>query len=115
MKFYAFEGTSEEFSSVAQFFKPSGPIDGRTFRTPEKTHVEVTDAHSRVGEENFGATFKASSVDVESVTVEEALVVLRRRGLSDNIRNVLTALYKAGSKTLTSEQLQKLNHHNADQ
>src|SRR5271155_4611151 len=93
MKVSVFEGTPEEFSKVARTMgfevtqSSLNPVEG-----PQEPKDEA-----------------------RPVTVAEARLVLTRRPLSDNVRDILRALYIAGSKRVSSDELKKSRKLNADQ
>ena len=93
MKMYVFEGSPEELSKM--------------FPTVGLNQSSVTVVPSET------VTIRTS--DPRKVTVEEAVLILTRRHLSDNLRTILIALYEAGEKRLTSDDLKKVSGLNSDQ
>jgi len=91
MKLTMFEGTPEEYVAIAN-----------TLMGTANTVVAIPQQSPAVVARRF-------------VTLEEAKEILSRLELSDNMNNVLVALYKAGSKRLTSDDLKKVNGHNSDE
>lgn len=94
MKVIIFDGSPEEYLRVAE-----------TLQNP-KTTVQTSSAQS---------TSVKDKVGPRSVDKEEAVEILTRRPLSDNIKNVLRALYQAHDRSLTSEDLRNVNSHNSDE
>src|SRR5580658_6355767 len=93
MKMYVFEGSPEELSKM---FPNVGLNQSLVTVVPSET-----------------VTIRTS--DPRQVTVEEAVLILTRRHLSDNLRTILIALYEAGEKRLTSDDLKKISGLNSDQ
>jgi hypothetical protein len=93
MRVSVFEGTPEEFSKVA-----------RTMGFEVKQHpLEPPEGSERPKNET------------RPVTIAEARMVMTRLPLSDNVRDILRALYVAGSKRVSSDELKKPAKLNADQ
>jgi len=91
MKFYMFEGTPEELSTVL----PNLNIAPEPLVQSQRPHKAL--AQNR------------------PVTAEEAREVLTRLGLSDGIRQMLRTLYAAGLRRLTTSDLKKVTKKNGDE
>jgi len=95
MKLWRFEGTTEEFNAVSE------ALIGKSAQREESG--EATEAAQALQPwERFA-------------TVSQAVEILSRRPLSDNMSNVLRDLYRAGAERRTSDDLKGLTGLNADQ
>jgi hypothetical protein len=90
-----FDGTTEEFSAIAPHLgvtpsqqQDSRPVGAAVFRAER--------AQSDADEERF-------------VTFEEAIGILGRRALSDDVLAMIERLYRSGNSEVTSEDLRAVN------
>ena len=81
MKFYVFEGTTQEFRDAALVMG---------LQPAQNAAVNIS---------------KPATLDVGDLTVDQAKLVLTRRPVAENIRNMLVILYRAGDKRVKSDDI----------
>jgi uncharacterized protein YneF (UPF0154 family) len=97
MRIWNFEGTTQEFSEIA------GTLGFGDKATDQSTiSLPPIEEEQRSDENRF-------------VSVDEAIVVLTRLSLSNNVYLILRLLYESGSRRLFTEDLRKATHLNGNQ